>query len=320
MIGYKGFDKNLSCRNMKFEVGITYTTQYGKNKPDYYPDLCSNQGFHYCEKLENVYRFYNKSTSRFFIIDVLGLHKSDGEKSTTTSFRIIKEITDIKDNLELVGKLVKEELDDYVNKKLIRDNKEKDILKDIELKQERALLKIQLRKEIEEENKLKQLEIDKEISKCLNLDQVKLLQINYPLLHVGGSVGLFLHGIRLDRMLNSSHDLDLISPYFMLYDIEKVEFQHNDPKASGNDFDQTFTMTFNDKTTKVDIKIDPKQAYEIIEYEGFKYKVSKLEIIWAAKLKYTQYGQTKHKEDLYEAMKKNIETKIETPIKTDLPF
>ena len=46
MITYKGFDKNLKCNNMQYEIGKKFT-HVGKVK-------CCESGFHSCENtLEN---------------------------------------------------------------------------------------------------------------------------------------------------------------------------------------------------------------------------------------------------------------------------
>ena len=51
MKGYKGFDKDLNCREFQFEVGKTYKIE-GKI------ELCE-RGFHYCKELIDVMNFYN---------------------------------------------------------------------------------------------------------------------------------------------------------------------------------------------------------------------------------------------------------------------
>lgn len=43
------------------------------------------------------------------------------------------------------------------------------------------------------------------------LEIIKMIQIRFPRTHVGGSIGLFLHGIDLKRDLSKS-DIDLTSP------------------------------------------------------------------------------------------------------------
>ena len=47
--GYKGFDKDLKCRDFQYEVGKEYSTDKA---------VACNTGFHYCENPMNVLGFY----------------------------------------------------------------------------------------------------------------------------------------------------------------------------------------------------------------------------------------------------------------------
>ena len=49
--GYKAFNKDLTCRNFQYEIGKTY-----KHKGKI--EACSS-GFHFCEKLSDVYNYYS---------------------------------------------------------------------------------------------------------------------------------------------------------------------------------------------------------------------------------------------------------------------
>ncbi len=244
-IGYKGFDKNLKCRDEQFELGKVYT----KPEKDR-PRTCSSDGYHYCNNLKDVFNHYSKdSGNRFFEIEILGNFSDSGEKSVTTSFKILKEITEL---------VYEEDLEDN-----------------------------------------------------MKLESVKQLQTQYPLVHVGGSIGLFLHGIRLKRFYRNESDIDLVSPYFILFeDFGDNQIDYINGKKSSNDFDDNFI--FND--VKVDCRIDPKQRYEIIEYKGFKYKVSQFEVIMAAKVKYAGFGQKKHKDDIREMCKVNAPQPKQRPV------
>ena len=146
-------------------------------------------------------------------------------------------------------------------------------------------------------------ETNKVMAEKLNLKALREFQEKFPMCHAGGSLGLFLHGIRLERFNNANgSDFDLVIPYFHLFEsVEGFTINWEDAKASGNDFDETFICVTKNGQFKVDIKIDPKQRYEIIEYQGFKYKVSKLECILEAKIRYAlgKFGK-KHLQDIYE--------------------
>ena len=50
------------------------------------------------------------------------------------------------------------------------------------------------------------------------LESVRKIQTKYPLCHVGGSVGLYLHGAFLERWKDQSMDLDLVLPYYIHFE------------------------------------------------------------------------------------------------------
>lgn len=266
-IGYKGFNHELrstySGAGYSFTIGETYTTNH-KGKPR----VCSSEGFHYCDTLEEVFSWYklednNGRSNRYCKVEILGEFSKDvhDNKCCTTSMKILEEVP-------------KEEILKILNKKK-----------------------------------------EEKIEKNINLDVVKIIQTSFPTSHIGGSTGLFLHGIRLDRWKDThSHDIDICLPYFQDLSLnENIEF--SEEKPSFNDFDLSYSfINQNGNYTKIDVKIDPHQKYEIVEYKGFKYKVSKLETILEAKIRYSGKNQQKHKNDLREMLG------LKNPSKSDLGF
>jgi hypothetical protein len=273
-IGYKGLTADMkavqggySGSKETYEVGKIYSKENIEN-----PRLCSNDGYHYCNDLEDVFDHYKRDKkNRFFKIEVLGNFTDDKNyesKSITTSFKLLEELSE-------------------------------DFFKEWDSK-------------TEERKEVRNL---KKIEKNLKLDAVKIIQTKYPTFHVGGSIGLFLHGIRLKRWVNNkSSDIDMVAPYFILpefdeeiNDDDELGVEYKDAKKSGNDFDETFIIYGDFGSVIIDYKIDPHQRYEIIEYKGFKYKVSPLMTIMDAKMKYAMNGQRKHAEDIKEMIlpKKN---------------
>ena len=86
----KGFDKNLCCRGMQFEVGTEYKIE--KNEP---LKLCSDTVYHYCDSLQKVHDFYSceeKENNRFCEIEVLGVEITDGKKFGSNHIKIVREI------------------------------------------------------------------------------------------------------------------------------------------------------------------------------------------------------------------------------------
>lgn len=242
--GYKGFDKDLKSSGLgksekvQFEIGKLY---YKDNVGN--PKVCSDQGYHYCNTLEQTFNHYkNDGNNRFCEVEILGNFSDTEEKSITTAIRIGKEIS--KEDLEA----------------------------------------------IREEEKTKKLESG------FRLEEIRFLQRQNPFCHVGGSVALFLRGVRLKRWENSgAGDIDMVAPFFFQWVKEQgMDIDYKDAKASGNDFDETFIL--ND--VKVDVRIDNTQRYEVITYKGFDYKVSSLENILEAKVRYAMNGQQKHKDDI----------------------
>ena len=137
------------------------------------------------------------------------------------------------------------------------------------------------------------------ISLKLNINTAKDLQKEHKEFIIGGSLALFLHGIRLKRWKYSNSDLDIISPYFILPTKGYVVCR----KTQGSsDFDYVINLP----GVNMDLKIDPKASYEWIEYQGDKFKVSSLLTIWEAKTRYAMQGYTKHENDLLELCGKEL--------------
>ncbi len=296
-LGWKGFSKDLMCKHEKFEIGITYSKKNVEN-----PSLCSNEGYHYCNKLRDVYTYYSvTSTNRFFLIEILGNFTDDSGKSITTSFRIIKEVSP-NAHIDAVG-LYYAEMANYEHNKSYRDSYELSLIQATQEQTDKDNYKRELVKEIKQEEVTSKLLWRSKIAKKLNLDIVKEIQTAYPHIIVGGSIGLFLHGINLDRWAKGEpSDIDLISPYYTLIEsIGNLKIEEIEEESSGKDFEYTLSVYGDNGPIQIDLAIDPKSTYKYIDYEGFRYKVNRLENIWAAKLK---YHKPKHIKDLEEALLK----------------
>lgn len=106
---FKGFDKNLKCRDFQYEVGKTYTM------PEK-PEVCV-KGFHCCTNLSDVFHYYplwtwavdgrngflipgtrSPSENRYCLVEVCGDVDTDwaacasSSKIATNSIKIIQEL------------------------------------------------------------------------------------------------------------------------------------------------------------------------------------------------------------------------------------
>ena len=88
MIGYKAFNKDLTCRGFQYEVGQTYSM-------DESPIPCE-RGFHFCKSIAETYDFYPTSDdTRICKIEALGEVQTDDDKKYCTNIiKIIEEITE----------------------------------------------------------------------------------------------------------------------------------------------------------------------------------------------------------------------------------
>ena len=77
---FKGFDKDLKCRDFQYEIGKEYTEEKA--------DIC-NRGFHACEFPMDVFNYYPPSDSRYCEVDL----EENDQKSSDDSKRVGKKIS-----------------------------------------------------------------------------------------------------------------------------------------------------------------------------------------------------------------------------------
>jgi hypothetical protein len=146
--------------------------------------------------------------------------------------------------------------------------------------------------------KLAQEAQEERLDTMMKLSTVRKLQEANPNLIIGGSISLYLQGVRLERFKNGNIDYDITLPYYQtLEEKDGITIKEGEDRPSGSDYKETFLID----DVKADLRIDPLQKYQIIEYKGFKYKIVPLETIIKAKSEYalTKWG-LKHKQDLKE--------------------
>ena len=90
MKGYKGFNKDMKCRDKQYEVGQTYEEEEAK--------LC-DKGLHFVENPLDTFGYYPPADSRYAEVEA---EEVDDETSDDDSKRVCKKLT-IKTELTLKG-------------------------------------------------------------------------------------------------------------------------------------------------------------------------------------------------------------------------
>ena len=154
------------------------------------------------------------------------------------------------------------------------------------------------------------------------LKAVKDFQDRIPNSHVGGSIGLFLHGIDLKRSLGQS-DIDMTIEDYMP---EKFANDKYHESSMPEDFNYKYRYNLsNCYYIKMDIRVCPEPTFEIINRNGIDYRVSKKRDILFWKDKYARKGICKHVDDMFTitGLEKYVRIKqvaTLSPIDGDLPF
>ena len=84
--GYKAFNKDLTCRDMRYEIGKTYEME-GKPIP-------CERGYHFCKSLVDCYNYYSMSEdTRICEVKAIGdVATDDDVKFCTNKIAIVKEV------------------------------------------------------------------------------------------------------------------------------------------------------------------------------------------------------------------------------------
>ena len=88
MIGYKGFDKDLKCRDKQYAIGETYREDTA--------DLCKS-GMHFCLRPIDVLAYYTPAESRYCKVsapdECVNPETGDDSKRVTTEMTVVRELT-----------------------------------------------------------------------------------------------------------------------------------------------------------------------------------------------------------------------------------
>ena len=95
MKGYKGFNKDMTCRDFQYEIGKEYETNEEI-------ELCK-RGFHFCKKIIDVKGYYNIENDEVILceIEATGEIIEGDDKCVTNRIKIIREIS--KEEMYILG-------------------------------------------------------------------------------------------------------------------------------------------------------------------------------------------------------------------------
>ena len=85
--GYKGFDKDLKCRDFQYEVGKEY-------KHDGKIELCDS-GFHFCKRVMDIHGYYDLQDEETRVCEILasGNIIEGNDKCVTDTIKIVRELS-----------------------------------------------------------------------------------------------------------------------------------------------------------------------------------------------------------------------------------
>jgi hypothetical protein len=135
------------------------------------------------------------------------------------------------------------------------------------------------------------------------LEIYKAIESVHPGCHIGGSIGLFLHGIDLGRTFVDS-DIDICSFKPNGREFKDIQKRYSETGlASSTDMDEvTYKSEIAEdgveKRIKIEYKYDRTQDFKLIEYKGVTYRVTLPQMILGWKVLFACRGSKKHRADL----------------------
>ena len=135
------------------------------------------------------------------------------------------------------------------------------------------------------------------------LEIYKAIESVHPGCHIGGSIGLFLHGIDLGRTFVDS-DIDICSFKPNGKEFKDLQKRYSETGlASSTDVDEvTYRSEIEEngveKKIKIEYKYDKTQNFKVVEYKGVTYRVTLPQMILGWKVLFACRGSKKHRADL----------------------
>ena len=89
--GYKGFNKDMTCRGFQFVEGKTYKHNGGVKCCPGRDDISNGKGgFHFCENPIDIFRYYGPASSVFHVVEGSGETEKHTDKDTKVACTEIK--------------------------------------------------------------------------------------------------------------------------------------------------------------------------------------------------------------------------------------
>jgi len=137
----------------------------------------------------------------------------------------------------------------------------------------------------------------------VRLEIYKEIELAHPGCHIGGSIGLFLHGIDLGRnFIDSDIDICSFQPHGSRLTRSNKGYSETELTSSTDMDEMCYKSEVGEngleRKIKIEYKYDRTQDYKIVEYKGVTYRVTSPEIILGWKVLFACRGAKKHREDL----------------------
>jgi hypothetical protein len=247
---YKGFNKGLKCRGFQYKEGETFTHKGNIS-------LCT-KGFHFCEKISDVFNFYKKNfeTHEYAIVEALGEIKKTNDKCVTDVLKIVRVLTP------------------------------------------QEVLKIELNEKKEYyENDIFCLDVLRELQKKYVFSiggSCALFLQNIILDRRSNEIDFDIIMPYYQKIVADPDSTDGSDDDRLIDEVEEFDAKSSGNDFSRT----YCLTTKDGRFLKLDVRIKPEQPYEVVKYNEHNYKVCDILTILEAKIRYAIDGNKKHKRDI----------------------
>lgn len=282
---FKGFDSELKCLDMQFQIGGIHSAKNTTGTPA----ICTDKVIHFCTNIKDVHKYYSilneRDTNRLCEVRPIPGHEivsdSCGDKFGCRHIEVLREIP--KETVKRYARFTK-----YLqSRQVILDNHKLPMIQELQ-------------------RRYPQLILCGSAAVFLHTGKVYDRNSNSAI-HDLDFVSPYYIRLEGDDEHKLSETFNKLWEDDYGFDEGGVETaKHNtlkvsnrDKWGSGNDFDECVYIN----NVPVDIAVNPAQKYEYITFQGFRYKVATLSSILEAKLRYANQGNAKHSQDIMDLIK-----------------